>query len=474
MSETVFHILALDDEPEILRGLSRLLRRRGFVVDPYHRPADALATLRDRGHDYDMFLLDLNMPERHGLDVLGDIREIDPTIPVIVLTGDNRAESAVAALRGGAFNYLLKPLVDPDSAALTLSNACHFGRLKRRTEALERQISTGDIVGNSAAMRTVHQLVDRVAATEVNVLILGESGTGKELVARRIHDLSPRAGAPFIALNCGAFPETIIDSELFGHERGAFTGAIRARPGAFVEAEGGTLFLDEVGEIPIGVQPRLLRALQEGEVRQVGGTGTRRINVRLVAATNVDLLAAIAAREFREDLYYRLNVVTISLPPLRDRLEDVPTLLAHFVEKHSRSQGRETPEVAPAALAALLEHRWPGNVRELENVVQRALALCADGVIELEHLPPALREVAARPAAPLPAPPAADPSGDALAWTDDLSFMEARKRAQTEFEIAYVERLLRQTDGNVSEAARRAGLDRSNFRRILNRLEIKP
>jgi DNA-binding NtrC family response regulator len=471
-TEPQFRILALDDEPEVLRGLSRLLGRRGFSIEAHHRPVDALAQLREDGAEFDMFLLDLNMPERHGLDVLDDIRRIDLAIPVVILTGDNRAETAVDALNRGAFNYLIKPLADADAAALTLRNACHFGRLMRRTQDLERRI--GDtpkgFVGSSPAMHKVHRLIERIAATDIAVLILGESGTGKEVVARRIHELSARASSPFVALNCGAFPESIIDSELFGHERGAFTGATKTRPGVFVEADGGTLFLDEVGEIPLPVQPRLLRVLQEGEVRPVGGTGERKIDVRVLAATNVDLQAAAAAKHFREDLFYRLNVVTIRLPPLRERIEDVPLLLAHFVEKHSRAQRRPAPKVHRDALAKLLDHDWPGNVRELENAIQRALALCVGDVIMPSDLPgeePSRTPVGAGGGA------AEGSSGDPLAWTDELSFRDARKRAQDEFERAYIVRLLAKTEGNISEAARRAGLDRSNFRRILGRLDIE-
>jgi len=303
------------------------------------------------------------------------------------------------------------------------------------------------------------------------VLVRGESGTGKELVARAIHDRSERADKPFVALNCAALPEALVDSELFGHTKGAFTGAIGERPGAFEQANGGTLFLDEIGDIPLPVQLRLLRVLQEREVRPVGSDVAKSVDVRVIAATLVDLDSAVARKTFRADLYYRLNVVTVSLPPLRDRPDDIPLLITHFVGKHSAREGRQTPpSFSREALALMTSYEWPGNVRELENSVQRALALSSDDEIGVRALPPALlaaedspqlRQIKAR-TGPVE-------MVDDLSWTDDISFQEARKQATSRFERKYLERLLRLTEGNISESARRAGVDRSNFRRILGR-----
>ncbi len=464
-------MLSIDDEAIVTRGLSRMLGRRGFQIEGRDDPDRGIETLRARSHEFDLVLLDLNMPGRHGLEVLPEIRAIDPSLPVVVLTGDDSAASAVESMRHGAFTYLVKPLSDANEAALILANAVQFGKLNRRTRALERQLvrETGAIVGSSTSMRAVYRLIERVASTDACVLVRGESGTGKELVAQRLHQLSLRREAPFIALNCGAFAETMIDSELFGHERGAFTGAIRARSGAFVEAHGGTLLLDEIGDVPPAVQLRLLRVLQEREVRPVGGTGVRHVDVRVLAATNVDLEAAVETGRFRQDLYYRLNVVTIRLPSLRERRHDIPELIAHLLSKHCSDA--DPPTVSPLALERLLEHDWPGNIRELENAMQRALALAGSGMIDVAHLPAVIRGHNSPTYDDAPATSISDLSD--LAWTDAHSFPEARKLAQQDFEREYIRRLLSKTDGNISEAARRAGLDRSNFRRVLSRLKIK-
>jgi len=408
-----------------------------------------------------------------------------------MLSGDDSGVTASAALKAGAFYYLQKPVEDMEVVSLTLLRASHYGRLQRRARTLEKQVELSDkfelMVGASAPIREVFATLAKVAETDISVFIHGESGTGKELTARAIHNRSARARGPFIALNCGAIPETLIDSELFGHARGAFTGATEARSGVFSEAHGGTVFLDEIGEIPLSVQQRLLRVLQEHEVRPVGGTGSRKVDVRVIAATNIDLEEMVRQQRFRADLYYRLHVVAIRLPPLRERMDDLPLIAAHLLEKHAAKMKRPVPHFSAAAMDAMVLYDWPGNVRELENVIQRALALSTSLEIGEEALPPRLlegveatRASAGNPAADLPDdPPEAGgpthgPAGPVDASSVEQPYRKAREIALGEFERRYFTRLLRRTEGNLSEAARMAGLDRSNLRRALARLGMRP
>ncbi len=480
--ELRWRVLAVDDQMEVLTSLKRLLKRRGFELDCYVSPLEALQVLEADSSSYDLLLLDVNMPEMNGLEVLTQAKHLDSLLPVVMLTADDSAETAVNALKGGAFNYLIKPLDDPDAVAITLARAGHHCRLQRRTRDLEKLVHANErfetLVGSTAVMREVFTTISKLADSDVNVLIQGESGTGKELVARAIHDRSSRREGPFIALNCGAIPEALIDSELFGHTRGAFTGAVGARLGVFAEASGGTLFLDEIGDIPLPVQLRLLRVLQEGEVRAVGGTGVQAIDVRVVSATHVDLERSVAAKQFRLDLYYRLNVVNLVIPPLRERLDDIPLLAIHLLEKHSAKLSRkEKVSFSVRAVDALCSYDWPGNVRELENAVQRALAMTAGEQIDLPALP---RRVTGgmvsltrgTPAQSLEINPTGPTFGD-LSWTDSHGFSDAKRLALHEFERLYLKRLLSKTDGNISEAARVAGIDRSNLKRVLNRLGLR-
>lgn len=481
-----WRVLAVDDQPEVLASLQRLLRRRGFELECFTSPLAALARLRQDSARFDLVLLDVNMPEMTGLDLLARAKDIDAFLPVVMLTADDSAETAVSALKGGAFNYLVKPLDDPDAVAITLARAGHHCRLQRRTRDLERRVTASErfetLVGTTAAMREVFGQISKLADSDVNVVVQGESGTGKELVARAIHDRSSRREGPFVALNCGAIPEALIDSELFGHARGAFTGAVGARGGVFAEANGGTLFLDEIGDIPLPVQLRLLRVLQEGEVRAVGGTGVTPIDVRVISATHVDLEQATAAKQFRLDLYYRLNVVNVGLPPLRERLDDVPILAVHLLDKHCARLGRNAEVMfSVAAMDALCSYDWPGNVRELENAVQRALAMTGGGQIDLAALPRRIRGgLLALPRKSnlesvtelSSVPSKSAPEGD-LSWADAHGFADAKRMALNEFERAYLERLLERTDGNISEAARIAGIDRSNLKRVLGRLGLR-
>ncbi|HTJ45771.1 MAG TPA: sigma-54 dependent transcriptional regulator [Kofleriaceae bacterium] len=452
-------VLIIDDDAELARALGRVLSGQ-FSSTAITDPFEALATVAADPDQFDVILLDVNMPKMSGLDVLARLREDARSPAVIMLTADNAAATAATALRAGAFHYLTKP-VRPLELSAVVEAAARFTELSRRSRRLEKQVaeSTGggvELVGRAVEMRRVLAAVEKLAQTDVGILVLGESGTGKEVVARSIHRASPRRAKPFVALNCGAIPESLIDSELFGHAKGAFTGAATARPGVFVEADGGTLFLDEIGDMPLGVQARLLRVLQDHEVRPVGGQGVRAIDVRVIAATHVDLQHAVDEGRFRTDLYYRLNVVTLTLPALRERKDDLPLLAAHFLRKHG---GDPPPRLSAAAFEALVAYNWPGNVRELENTIMGALALRAGDSIETSALPARILE-AARPAAQ----PGAAPSID----TDQV-LAEAKRRAMIDFERAYLTRVLDQTKGNVAEAARRTGVDRSNFRRLLHR-----
>jgi DNA-binding NtrC family response regulator len=358
-------------------------------------------------------------------------------------------------MRAGAFYYLTKPF-EAYQLSATVQSAARHAHMRRELATARRGQDESLLVGASSAMRRLRDTVERLAQQDVSILIQGESGTGKELVARALHQLGGRRVRRFVALNCGAIPEALIDSELFGHVKGAFTGATVDRAGVFVEADGGTLFLDEIGDMPLPVQARLLRVLQESEVRAVGGSGVRSVDVRVIAASHLELRTAVQQNRFREDLYYRLNVVVISVPPLRERDGDVPLLAAHFLKKHG---GGEPPALAPDALDALASYAWPGNVRELENAVLHALAMHHGDAIGAEVLPHAV---------------AGRPTGKRDRQDDDevVPLTEAKRRATAEFEKRYLVRLMQRAKGSVSEAARIAGLDRANFRRLLQRHAI--
>ncbi len=462
-------VLLLDDNLEFVEATRRLLRIHGFDAVGCHRPADALEMLTANPDEFDVAMFDVELPEMSGVEVLERAQELAPGLPIIMVSGDHSANTATRALHAGAFDYQTKPISEMDAFVLSLSRAGRHGRLQRRARALESRVSELDeygrkIVGNSAAMRRVFESIGKLAATSVNVVILGESGTGKELVARAIHARSERTAGPFVAINCAGLPEGLIDSELFGHTKGAFTGAIKARAGAFERAHRGTLFLDEIGDLPMSVQGRLLRVIQERETRPVGEDVPRAIDVRLIAATLVNLREAVQNKEFRNDLYYRLNVVSVEIPPLRERKEDLAPLVAYFLGKHGPRMGKLGVRLSPRAFEALERYDWPGNVRELENAIQRALALTVNDEIDLDVLPPEIetgRQAPVRPALP----------GDD-AWGVEMAFADARLAAQRDFEQRYLCSLLQSTDGNISEAARRAGMDRSNFRKLLLRNEI--
>jgi DNA-binding NtrC family response regulator len=440
-------VLVIDDEPLMLRALTRILRADGHRLELAESPEEADAILLDP--DLEAVLLDLFIGPADGLDLLDRIKSERPEVEVVVMTGHASVESAVGCMRRGAFDYLAKPFDDVHRVRTTVQKALERGRLVKRNRELERELEERgilpELIGHSPGMRRLARTIRSLRHNQSHVLIQGESGTGKELVARAIHRTSPRAAGSFVPVDCGALPESVIESELFGHERGAFTGAVGA-PGLFRMAEGGTLFLDEIGEIPLGVQAKLLRALQYKEVRPVGGAAPLPVDLRVVTATHRDLLAMVETGRFRADLFYRLNVVRIEIPPLRARREDIPRLVHHFLEKH-RAATLGIEGIDDEALAALMDHEWPGNVRELENTVESALALARGPRLRVADL--AVRARRNPGSGSLAPPPAAIPHS-----------LDAYERCA-------IERALREAGGNATEAARRLGIGRSTFYRKL-------
>jgi two-component system response regulator HydG len=467
-------VLVVDDEPTLRRTIARALGAQGLEVAQVEDGYAALAYVR--AQDVDVLLIDLMMPGIGGLDVLREVKALRPDVECVMMTAYSRVEDAVAAVRAGAYDFLTKPFPSFDAVALTVGKAAERRALIMRARRLEEELELGrasglgELIGTSAPMRAVYRLVEGVGAASSTVLILGESGTGKELVARAIHRKSARVARPFVTVNCSSIPEPLIESELFGHVKGAFTHAVNSRAGLFEIADKGTLFLDEVGDLSLAAQVKVLRALQEGEVKRVGSNETRTVDVRVVAATNVDLREKIARGAFREDLFYRLNVIAVNLPPLRDRREDIPLLAQHFLEKYSRRTGKEVRRMTPETLATLTSYEWPGNVRQLENALERAVVLAATDEVTLADLPDEIGGGVRSGRGTLPG--FGDP-GQALdvvvRAVADLPYPEAKRRVVRDFDRAYATQQLERAQGNVSEAARRAGLDRSNFRRVLRK-----
>ncbi len=442
-------LLVIDDEPNILTTVRRALEIEGYQVEVAGSGAAGLAKLAE--HDVDLVLLDVMMPGESGLELLPKIRARHPDLAVVMMSGNATIENAVHATRLGARDFVEKPL-SSDKLLLTVQNTLAFARLSREHARLKaRSDAEFAMIGKSPSMKAIYDKVAKTAPSSGRVLITGENGTGKELVARAIHDHSKRADGPFIKLNCAAIPAELIESELFGHERGAFTGATAQRRGKFELADGGTLFLDEVGDMNPSAQAKVLRVLQEGELERVGGADTIKVDVRVLAATNKNLPEEIAAGRFREDLYYRLAVVRCEVPPLRARPTDLPKLARHFAE----SFGRSAWELSPALLAELARHDWPGNVRELRNVIERALSL---GMLAVDREP--------RGPEPVAAPAAAAP---AHAGILELPFKEAKAALVEGFERDYLVHLLARHRGNISRAAHEAGIDRNYIHRLVKK-----
>ncbi len=384
--KTMAHILIVDDEASMREMLAIMLQREGYAVATAEDGARGLALIKD--NRFDLIISDIQMPHLTGIELLREINRLNLELLVLMITAYSSTEEAVEAMKLGAYDYITKPFKN-DEIRLVIRNALERNNLQRENRELKKKLgerwSFDRLVGKSPAMKKVVSLLERIAPSEASVLIMGESGTGKELVAQSLHHHSGRKNQPFIPINCGAIPENLLESELFGHERGAFTGADKRKEGLFESANGGTLFLDEIGELPMAMQVKLLRVLQEREFRRVGGTKTLPLDIRLLAATNRDLEEAVGAGEFREDLYYRLNVVGVELPPLRERQADIPLLVNHFCQQRS---GQSEMPLSTEVLNCLLDYSWPGNIRELENFVERCIVLGWEEQVTSDSLPP--------------------------------------------------------------------------------------
>lgn len=389
------NILVVDDEKNILTVVSTTLRKENYAVDTARSSEEAIEKFNQDG--LDLIITDLKLPGKTGMELLEYIESRNPDIPVIMITAFGTIENAVEAMKKGAFNYLTKP-VNPDELLTVVREALEKYELKRENRALKSELKQkymfSNIIGKSSAMKDVFDTIRMISKTQSNVLIDGESGTGKELVARAIHYDSDRAGRPFVTVDCAAIPPEIMESELFGHEKGAYTGAHEKKSGLLELADGGTVFLDEIGDLDLNLQKKLLRFLQEREILRVGGTVRIKLNVRIVAATNKDLEQEVQSKNFRQDLYYRLNVVTMKLPPLRERKDDIALLANHFLERLNRLEGKLIKGFEENVMETFLKYEWPGNVRELENIVERAYVLCPNITITLKYLPAKLLDLA--------------------------------------------------------------------------------
>ncbi len=455
-------ILFADDESSLQELMRIELPRLGHEATVCPDGRTALAALERTA--FDCVIVDLDMPGVGGLDVITRVRETSPDTEAVIITGKSSLESAIAAVRQGVFDYLTKPCKLADIQAV-LERVRKKRELTARLKALEGRVRRAEgstqLVGGSVALERVKRLVERVAASDATVLVRGETGTGKELVARAIHEGSPRAAGPLVAVNCGALPEHLVESELFGHRRGAFTGADEHRAGLFEVADGGTIFLDEIGELPRSLQPRLLRVLESGEIRRVGDSHPITVDVRVVCATHRSLEEMVAAGAFREDLLFRINTFEIAVPPLRERLDDVPALVRHFVHK-ARPQTPAGADVAdPAVFAALAAHRWPGNIRELANVVEHALVLCDALPLTVEHLPARLGVFRTQP------PPAAAPSPPPVPQPSSAS----RPVSLRELEMQAILQGLERNRGNKARTAEELGISLKTLYNKLHQLQ---
>ena len=441
-------ILIVDDDRAMGEMLASMLGEAGY--DPRVTTSAKQAVAAAETHEFHAVLSDIKMPEGSGIELAGKLRELRPSMPVVLMTAFGSIDSAVEAMRAGAFDYITKPF-KRDEILVVMERAVEHRALeeenRRLRAAVDRTTGLGELQGESPAMREIFALVRKVADSSSNVLITGESGTGKEVVARTLHFSGKRCDQPFVPVNCTAIPEGLLESELFGHVRGAFTGANTSKPGLFEKANGGTLFLDEIGDMPGSLQSKLLRVLQDREIRPVGGTEAIKVNVRIVAATHQNLRQQISEGRFRQDLYYRLNVIPVHLPPLRERPEDIRRLAQVFVERHSQDQPRS---LADAALTALTRCRWEGNARELENIVERSLALCTTAELSADDL----------------VLPQGESDVQSTGCDDDpLAFAVDRGMTLRELEDLYTSRVLEHTDGNKLQAAKLLGINRRTLYR---------
>jgi len=443
------NILVVDDDVNLLEVIKMRLESSDYEVATSLNEDDAVDAVKGRA--FDLSIIDLKLIHKDGISLMEEMHLINPDMPVIILTAHGTIESAVEAVKKGAFNYLTKPF-NPQELLLQIKRAMENRRLIREIKRLEcllkERYDFTNIVTKNEIMLQILEKVSRIANTDSTVYIYGESGTGKELIARSIHISSERKDKPFVAINCAAIPETLLESELFGHEKGAFTGAIRTSKGLFAQAHQGTVFLDEIGDMPLSIQAKLLRLLQEQQFYPVGSEKPVKVDVRVIVATNKDLEAEVKNGSFREDLFYRVHVIPINLPPLRERKEDIPPLAEHFMKKYSEKMKKDLKGLTPAAMQKLMAHDWPGNVRELENTIEYAVVLTLQDVINEDIILPA-KDLPSEPLKPL-------------------------KKAREEFEKSYLVRLLELTGGNVSRAAKVAGKYRADFYNLLKKSNLKP
>ena len=457
-------ILVVDDEEIVIRSCLRILEGNGYEIDVAHDGHDALRKVES--NTYDVMILDIMMPNLGGLEVLRRVKETHPDIDVIMITGLSQIDTAVQAMKLGAFDYISKPF-EPDELKLVVQRARERRQLLQENLNLKSAVSSkyrfDNIIGSSPPMQAVYRLVAQCAPTSSTVLLTGESGTGKELIARAIHYNSLRKDKPFVAVDCNSLSENLLESELFGHVKGAFTGAVTSKKGMFEVAGSGSLFLDEIGNFSPATQAKLLRVLQEREFRAVGDTRTQTANFRLITATNRDLNAMVVAGTFRDDLYYRINIFPIHIPALRDRRDDIPALAYHFLKTFSAELGKKVTDISEGAMSALTNYSWPGNVRELENVIQRAAILTSDTVIRRAHLVNIVD-------------PSRQPEDFAVPRTgDELKRLKkaAREKSVEEIEKQFVLEALKRNQWNVTKSAEDTGLQRPNFQALMKKYAIR-
>ncbi|MDJ0837011.1 MAG: sigma-54 dependent transcriptional regulator [Acidobacteriota bacterium] len=445
-------ILICDDEPAIRKTLAEILEDEDYQVETVPNGESLIKALHRSDSRVDAILLDVWLPGMDGVETLKQIRELGYQTPVIVISGHATLDAAVQATKHGAFDFLEKPL-NLDKVVLTLANALEKKRLEKRFAGLEAQLPTVQMVGSGPAIAALKEDIEMAAPSKGRVLILGESGSGKELAARLIHERSNRAAGPFVEMNCAAIPEELIESEMFGHVKGSFTGAQANRAGKFELADGGTLFLDEIADMSLSTQAKVLRVLQEQRFQPIGSGKTIHVDVRVIAATNKELEAEIAAGRFREDLYFRLNVIPLRMPPLRERAEDLPELCAHFTGEFSRAYGREQPRFTDEAMQCLQSYRWPGNVRELRNIMERLVIMSRSPEIDVARLPEQVRG----------------------RRRDGFSFRnyDSLKEAREDFERRYIEFQLKRHEGNITKTAEALKLERSNLHKKIKAYGIE-
>lgn len=447
-------ILVVDDERDIRRALDIVLSDEGYSVDTAANGLEAIQKLQE--HQYDLVLTDLKMEGADGFEVLRKSREINEDLPVIMMTAFGSVDSAVEAMKLGAMDYIIKPFMH-DDIKLTIQRALEHGKLSLENIALKRQLSqrftSDEIIGQSEAIARVFDIIEKAAPTRANILITGESGTGKGLIAEAIHKNSPRRDQPFMSINCAAIPETLLESELFGYKKGAFTGATGDKTGLMVMADKGTLFLDEIGDMPLIIQSKGLKVLESGEVLPLGDTRTKKVDVRIISATNKDIEACIREKSFREDLYYRLNVIEIRIPPLRERREDIPLLANRFLKEGAVGAGRGRMSFDAAAMNFLIGYAWPGNVRELRNVVERAIIFSTGDQITPDNLPQKIRK------------------NDGTGQPVELR-LQPLKSMVSDYEKEIILNTLRRFDGNKEMAVKTLGIDLTTLYRKMNKFEV--